>query len=86
MFLVAMHLIYKKKLDPSVKMPDQVPTELYVSASEDDKKQEMLASGIDLDSLDLNPTLPSQPSRNTEVAAAAPSQFSFDFPISTAPV
>ena len=38
MFLVAMHMIYKKKLDPSIELPSKVPTELYVSASEDDRQ------------------------------------------------
>ena len=55
MFLVAMHLIYKKKMDPQVNLPDKIPIELYVSASEGDKQQELLASGINLNALDLNP-------------------------------
>jgi len=38
MFLVAMHMIYKKKLDPSIELPSKVPAELYVSASEDDRQ------------------------------------------------
>lgn len=32
MFLVAMHLMYKKRKDPSTELPDSVPHELAVSA------------------------------------------------------
>ena len=36
MFLIAMHLMYKKRQDPNCKLPEHnVPQELYVSANED---------------------------------------------------
>lgn len=35
MFFIAMHLMYKKKQDPNLELPDQLPIELAVSAEED---------------------------------------------------
>ena len=32
MFLIAMHLMYKKRQDPNIQFPDRVPQELFVTA------------------------------------------------------
>ena len=32
MFLVAMHLMYKKRQDPTIQFPERVPQELFVTA------------------------------------------------------
>ena len=32
MFLIAMHLMYKKRQDPSIQFPERVPQELFVTA------------------------------------------------------
>ena len=32
MFLIAMHLMYKKRQDPTMNLPERVPQELFVTA------------------------------------------------------
>ena len=32
MFLIAMHLMYKKRQDPNIQFPERVPQELFVTA------------------------------------------------------
>ena len=36
MFITAMHLMFRKREDPNVQIPDQLPIELSVSASENE--------------------------------------------------
>lgn len=54
MFFIAMHLMYKKKQDANLELPDQVPAELSASANE--QAQDQGPGGINIGQLDLGVT------------------------------
>ena len=70
MFMIAMHLMYKKRQNPNLDLPDQVPIELRLSAQDSQPAGQNGPGGINVGSMNSN----SGSNANLQMPAPSPPQ------------